>query len=665
MTTYNTGNALGSTAVKDLYDNAENLDVAVNSTALTWLDRGPSGIKRTRKTWAGIEADARASLLQQGYIYTTPVNYAAGITISLPNQVFNKDGEYYKPSPNLTLPYVTTGTWASEQANFRSVGDATLRSALAQPNGASLVGGSIQSATSIAALRSLPTSGNSKYARTAGYYLPGDGGHGDYVASTVGGQVEDGCTVIAATDGGFWLLQHGGVINILQAGAKTDKTWDCTAAINAAIKAVGNSFFAARGGKVVIPNSWFNFTGTLLIDKPFVTIEGTSLQGPMLRSLTNNAPAVRSTANFTALANLEITYATTPEAGASGVEIAGSNFNAHGVIVSNAWDGWWFRGGSAHILDNVRAYDCMSTGFRFHADSGFMNDVILTNWFAITNDQTRFALGQFRVVGRLEALMLGKGDGIGGHAAFTCDALGSAGLRYSTFESCFWDSTDTGAIFNAAHYNKFVNCWASNGRGTGGNGLSFINCTHFSVTNGQLFNSGAAGLFASGCSDFSVIGTDFSTNSVDVSGGASGLYVVNSVRFTLGQNTGDGTQQFYGALVDNCSDFNAIGNVFGANKSGSIMFGSTCANFTNSANRGFVARKADIASLPAGATSLVVNHGLSRLPSLSGIRVTPNGAMAAPLYVSAVTATTFTVNTATSNSASTPFSWEASAELVG
>jgi hypothetical protein len=40
MSTYKTGNPLGSAAVKDLYDNAENLDFALNSlTALIWTDR--------------------------------------------------------------------------------------------------------------------------------------------------------------------------------------------------------------------------------------------------------------------------------------------------------------------------------------------------------------------------------------------------------------------------------------------------------------------------------------------------------------------------------------------------------------------------------------------------------------------------------------------------
>lgn len=39
MTTYNTGNPIGSVSVKDLYDNAENLDAAVNTEADRWTDR--------------------------------------------------------------------------------------------------------------------------------------------------------------------------------------------------------------------------------------------------------------------------------------------------------------------------------------------------------------------------------------------------------------------------------------------------------------------------------------------------------------------------------------------------------------------------------------------------------------------------------------------------
>ncbi|KAF0804939.1 hypothetical protein A6D6_02703 [Alcanivorax xiamenensis] len=53
MTTYNTGNPLGSPDPRDLYDNAENLDEAVNSDAETWQDR----LGVTRPTLKRLERD--------------------------------------------------------------------------------------------------------------------------------------------------------------------------------------------------------------------------------------------------------------------------------------------------------------------------------------------------------------------------------------------------------------------------------------------------------------------------------------------------------------------------------------------------------------------------------------------------------------------------------
>lgn len=49
MTTYNTGNAVGSTDARDLYDNAQALDEAVNGTGSTYTDR--RGVKRKTLKW--------------------------------------------------------------------------------------------------------------------------------------------------------------------------------------------------------------------------------------------------------------------------------------------------------------------------------------------------------------------------------------------------------------------------------------------------------------------------------------------------------------------------------------------------------------------------------------------------------------------------------------
>jgi len=107
-----------------------------------------------------------------------------------------------------------------------------------------------------------------------------------------------------------------------------------------------------------------------------------------------------------------------------------------------------------------------------------------------------------------------------------------------------------------------------------------------------------------------------------------------------------------------------IGNVFGPNKTGSLQINSSSVNYTASSNAGYITRKSASSTLLATTTSLVVSHGLSRAPSLANIRIQANASTAAPLYVSAVTATTFTVSTATVNPGDLIFSWEANAEQV-
>lgn len=76
MTTYNTGNPLGSADPRDLYDNAENLDNAVNSTANEWTDR--LGVER--KTWAAIEQGIEEQLIAGGQIFPDEPTGRAAVT---------------------------------------------------------------------------------------------------------------------------------------------------------------------------------------------------------------------------------------------------------------------------------------------------------------------------------------------------------------------------------------------------------------------------------------------------------------------------------------------------------------------------------------------------------------------------------------------------------
>lgn len=57
MTVHNTGNPVGSTDMRDLYDNAQNLDVALHTASLTWNDR----LGVARKSWAGVVSEGELS----------------------------------------------------------------------------------------------------------------------------------------------------------------------------------------------------------------------------------------------------------------------------------------------------------------------------------------------------------------------------------------------------------------------------------------------------------------------------------------------------------------------------------------------------------------------------------------------------------------------------
>ena len=108
---YDTGNPVGSTDARDLSDNAQNLDIAVNGNKSRWTDR----LGVSRPTWAGIAA------------YVDRGAYAAGIEIIGYNEIFIYGGEYYRAKASTVLPYTTNGTWSTDDDFFVPIGDAALR----------------------------------------------------------------------------------------------------------------------------------------------------------------------------------------------------------------------------------------------------------------------------------------------------------------------------------------------------------------------------------------------------------------------------------------------------------------------------------------------------------------------------------------------------------
>lgn len=130
MTTYNTGNPLGSTDVLDRYDNTENLDNLVNGPAVTYNDR----LGVSRKSWRGMENDFSALLAASGF-ETTVLTYTDGVPLQVdrPTQLLKRasdPGTLYSIKLPSSFPVVLSGTWATDLPLLVIRIDSSLRSEL-------------------------------------------------------------------------------------------------------------------------------------------------------------------------------------------------------------------------------------------------------------------------------------------------------------------------------------------------------------------------------------------------------------------------------------------------------------------------------------------------------------------------------------------------------
>ncbi|HGX4997100.1 TPA: phosphodiester glycosidase family protein [Escherichia coli] len=137
MTTYNTGNPLGSAAAKDLYDNAQNFDHLSNDKENeSWKDR--FGIERL--TWHGMENRYQEKLSSMGWNLMD--SFQEGNTLTEADQALrwklpDGDGEYYRWDGTLpkTVPAGSTpaSTGGVGVGAWVSVGDSSLRGMLSNP----------------------------------------------------------------------------------------------------------------------------------------------------------------------------------------------------------------------------------------------------------------------------------------------------------------------------------------------------------------------------------------------------------------------------------------------------------------------------------------------------------------------------------------------------
>lgn len=139
--TYDTsGEPLGSTSAKVLYNNASNFDEALNAFVQSWIDR----FGRNRKTWYGFEQDFNTFLVSSGF---EPIHlvYTVGTPLSVARatQLIDYNGSVYRVKMPATFPVALTGVWAADSAKLVDVGDTSLRQDLASTANTSVGGGMV------------------------------------------------------------------------------------------------------------------------------------------------------------------------------------------------------------------------------------------------------------------------------------------------------------------------------------------------------------------------------------------------------------------------------------------------------------------------------------------------------------------------------------------
>lgn len=233
MTTYATNNPLGSTDPRDLYDNAQNFDFAVNDiTKAIWKDR--FGVERS--TWYGLELMVTNAADAFGYIPLIGVTFTTGATVHLNEVLFNNaDGFYYKwtgvfPTGGKVVPPNSTpqSTGDVGPGKWLSVGSSVLKDQLSAVDGFKLIG----TCSSMVELRSVVPEFDGQQIILRGYYAdqPYDV-NVVYIWNATSTTTDDGGRYVKADSltTGRWVLKHDGIVfDVRLFGARPSATYSAS-----------------------------------------------------------------------------------------------------------------------------------------------------------------------------------------------------------------------------------------------------------------------------------------------------------------------------------------------------------------------------------------------------------------------------------------------------
>lgn len=494
----------------------------------------------------------------------------------------------------------------------------------------------------------------------------------DYLPRTITGFTQSGTGAIARTVQSKLRDQ----VSVKDFGAVGDGVTDDTAAIQAAITAA----IAQGGGRVVVPSGIYRYTA-LTINGSGVHLVGNGERATILRKTTTTGIGIdigdgAITPDDVTVAGMTLDAAATQTAG-SIIRVR----NGHNVNCENLRFGVGlfrciqFDGGASQFIYRVSKIEANSASnacIVVGENGGLVQDIWLADMI-LDPDNTGVGLelvnasgvymDHIDVITGLHGIRARPGNGQRVKAVFATDVL------VDTTDSHGWyiDPTGTGL---AADWSM-SNCWgATCGNSGSGNGfLAAGNYKGMAFSNPRFINNKQSGMVFIGsgvgvtitnpqvyCNSTIGAGTK---HGIEFGGAVRGVTVVGGAS-GLGGLFGTNNQQF-GIFIDTgVTDIALVGVDLTGNVS-PVLDASSASNRLFDGCAGLRTRNRGTGTVANGTSSIAVNHDLAFTPAVSDIVITPTSALvtASNWWISATTATQFTLTTNVNVGANFTFGWDA------
>lgn len=434
-----------------------------------------------------------------------------------------------------------------------------------------------------------------------------------------------------------------GVINVKFApyNARGNGSTDDTAAIQAALNAVPTG-----GGIVYLPPGRYKITSSLVIQTDNTLLMGAGAGNRSGATQDGYGSRIEADAAFTGMPLIKIQRALLDRT-VYGVKLR--DLTVDGGNYGTGVDGIYSETVRGE-LDNVAVHFCTGNGVKV---------VGYSSWHASDN---RFMACDFSYNGQAGVTFGANGD---------YNKLVGCILSNNTQDGMYLNQTGIQAeacdFYANARYGLFLD--------GGGHRSQFTGCKfRMNQQHGVVLDTTTAAL-----SDVVFTGNTFATNGTSVTGTYSNVFHLGPSGNALARVTYTGNAFFYvsgdsankpkyGLNFSTSSTQFAVvqGNTFGPASHWATAAMNDSSSSTNPAmvrnNIGWITEANGTATVAAGTTSIVVNHGLAVTPALKDIHVTPNNSMnaATKFWVSTPTATQFTINVDQSPGASSTatFAWQ-------